>query len=59
MKHLVVKIVQTLYPEIHDFTDIVHYKVHSSKKAMVKTLMNLETSEIISLYDKVIHNKIT
>ena len=53
---LVIKIIQTLYPSVHDGKDRSLWRIHSSFELMKKTLLRLEDKEIIKLYDKVVHN---
>ena len=53
MKTLAIKIIKTLFPIIHDnYT----YGVKECCEPMLKTLLDLEDEELISLYDAVVHN---
>ena len=56
MTKLVIKIIHTLYPGIHDSLDRDLWKVHSSKESMVNILLDLQDEELIKLYDTVVHN---
>ena len=55
MKILAIKIIETLFPVIHD---AYSFGVHESCEPMLKTLLELEDNDLIALYDAVVHKHI-
>jgi len=51
MTELARKIINVLFPYLKE-----SFGVHESKEPMLKTLLDLEDEELISLYDAVVHN---